>query len=135
MVRLGSLAQDVELEREGRWVEFVPGLRFRVAAADNARARELFAAKVRAARDEQKGRGRVPQERLDRIADEVTAEAVLVGWEGLDDDAGLPIPWSQGEALRILTDEKFRKVRQFIQEAAADAAAYRAAAREDVLGN
>lgn len=134
MVKLESIAQDVALEREGREVEFVPGLRFKVAAIDNARARELYAAKLRAVR-EANGRGRVAPDVLERITNEVTAEAVLVGWDGLEDAAGKPVPWSREKALEILTDEKFRKVRQFVQEAAGDAVAYRAQAREEIRGN
>jgi hypothetical protein len=125
---------DPELDREGRWAEFVPGMRFRIARMDNKRALDSHRQRLA---DEQArvGRAKIAPEVLGEIALETLARHVLLGWDGVDDADGKPIPYSPEKALEFLRDERCRDLRRFLEEAASDAAAYHASARKDAEGN
>jgi len=63
-----------------------------------------------------------------KIMAETYADAVILGWEGVTDEAGTPLDFSRANCVTLLTDlpELFRD----IQEQAGRAANFRAAERE-----
>jgi hypothetical protein len=59
----------------------------------------------------------------DKIMIEVLSETILLGWEGIDDEDGKPMPYSKENAVKLLGLKDFRKV---IMELAGDDAEFKA---------
>jgi len=60
---------------------------------------------------------------LDVIAPAL-ARHILVGWEGMSDAQGAPIPYSEAKAAELLAHPRLRHFRRFVIEAASEEAAY-----------
>lgn len=77
--------------------------------------------------------GTFTNEVAEGLLQQVFAETVLLGWEGVTDANGNGLPFSQQNARKLFSDlpELFRA----LQEAAQDVALFRAAAMESDLGN
>jgi hypothetical protein len=59
----------------------------------------------------------------DKIMIDVLSETILLGWEGIDDEDGKPMPYSKENAVKLLGLKDFRKV---IMELAGDDAEFKA---------
>ena len=90
--------------RAGAWVKDIPvpgfdGVALRVRGLNNPDARRL---REKLASEAGKG-GPIAGEKLDAIASEVIAEAILLDWNLTDD--GAPLPFSKEKAAELLADE------------------------------
>ena len=55
----------------------------------------------------------------------VADDHVLLGWEGLEDEAGAPLAYSQAEAIKLLADPTMHRLMQWLETAASSADVYR----------
>lgn len=125
MAKLSALKQSKEKQNEGVWVNF-EGVQFKLARLGNDNYKAMIAAES-AANRERKERGE-PVRDADQFWVELLASTVLVGWRDLEDDNGSPLPYSADEAAKILQDERFADVREFVEREAASRRNYRDAA-------
>lgn len=97
------------------------------AGGANRRFAQVLDAKLRPLR-RRLGSGALSDEDAQRVLAEVFAETVILGWEGVTDADGTPMPFNRDNAVRLLTDlpELFRD----IQEQAASLANFRREALE-----
>ncbi len=109
-MRFSKFLTDPEAEEAGVWVEAGDGLRLRVARTNNARYRRALAEAARPNREALRGPG--GPELLDRILLDVFADTVLLGWEGLEDEEGKPLPYSRAVARQCL--ERSRDFRDLV---------------------
>lgn len=103
---------------DGAWVKSIPGapgLRLLVRGI-NSLACEKARARVRAEIYLEK-RGNLDDADLRRIEDAALAEALL-GWEGLEDDDGTPIPYSRDLAVSLTGDRRYMEMREAVDFAA-----------------
>ncbi len=70
-----------------------------------------------------------------KIQTRALAEAVLLGWWNLDDDAGQPIAYSADEAEKLLAASSLWPVRNFVEDASSTLAGYRSELEEQAKGN
>lgn len=115
-------ATDETLETEGVWVEIGERARILVARAGNPKheklVRELRKPHERRFRD-----GKLPDDLATKLAVEAIARTILLGWEGLEDENGEPMPYSVEKARELLTELK--DFRTEVAEIATEAEMYR----------
>jgi hypothetical protein len=125
MPKLSSLRVDVAAESEGRWFEYVPGLRFLIASTGSRTFRAAIDTAMQPYRDlirqDQTNPGkerRFTVEMREKVVRRVMAERVLIGWDGLEADDGTPIPYSADEAERLLADAAMHRVTEWVERIA-----------------
>lgn len=142
MVKLKSLRVDPAAEAEGVFLEYVPGLRLRIASTATRRFRDAMEAAmlpyrdlIRADQGKDKAERKFTDQMRTDLLREVVAEHVLVGWEGLEDDEGEAVPYSKAAALALLSDPGMHRLLSWIEAAAANEDVYRAERLERDRGN
>ncbi|MBM3280822.1 MAG: hypothetical protein FJY95_22500 [Candidatus Handelsmanbacteria bacterium] len=111
---------DTRKEEEGVWHD-LGGVKVKVARMNNP-AHQTAVERITKPYRGQIARGTLPKEKLDELAIRAMAEALLLGWEGLELD-GQPIAYSVEAAAKLLTD--FRDFRETISALSLDANVYR----------
>jgi hypothetical protein len=127
------LGVDTKAEVEGVWHDLAEGVRIKVARAENPRAAELSVKKILAARE--KSGGSITPEQLQRIGREVMAEALLVGWDGVTDEAGNPVPYSSEKALEYLSDPELHDLEKKVDQLSGQRRHYALKVEEAARGN
>ncbi len=118
-----ELALDDDAVNNGRWVEYRPGIEFKVAMLSN-RAFKLAAAKAYTALG--KNLDDMSEEEaadaMREISIEVFSRATLLDWRGPVKYKGKNLKYSQANAVKLLQLEEFR---EWVERASADRSAYR----------
>ncbi len=96
---------DSTVETEGVVLDYGDGVRIRVARAGGANKAYLKAIE----RLSRKYRRQIQLDVLDeetarRLLREIYAETVVLGWEGVTDEAGEPMPFTRENCVKLLTD-------------------------------
>ncbi|TWD58083.1 hypothetical protein FB480_101838 [Agrobacterium vitis] len=109
-IKLASLAVDLELEKNGEWIEFPewPGVSFCVCSLMNPDyqvARELLLQRLQ----KQYGTKPIPQDVMVAEVGALFSQHILRGWRGFD------LPYDQKKAAQMLTDPQFRKLVAAVQ--------------------
>lgn len=136
-MKLSSLRIDPVRVEKGAWIDKIPemgDLRLNVRGIDNSDARRLRETLIENVPRAERVRGLDMVER-DRIAGKVLAEAVLLDWDGLDDDDGRPIPYSSEMAEKLLTDPALPAFRAAVAWAADRVSEEQEERKQDALGN
>jgi len=133
MVKLKSIAVDPKAESEGVWLEYVAGFKVKVASTATRAFRDAMEAAmlpyrelIRADQGKEKGERKFTDEMRTQVLREVVAKHVLVGWEGLEDDDGQPLPYSPERALELLSDPAMHRLVSWLETVAASEEVYRA---------
>lgn len=122
---------DKDAEQEGVWIEFgSDGARVLIARQGNPRYQETIRrlrrpyANFRA--------GQIPEAIALEIFRKVTAETVLLGWEGITLD-GKPLPYSYDNALKLITD--YPDFHEMVTTASSNLANFQIEVDEERAGN
>lgn len=111
---------DKSLELEGVWQELGDGASVLVARAGNRNHAEELK-RLTAPYRRQISLGKLGAEVWEKISIESMASCVLLDWKGIKDD-GKVVPYSQANALRLLTD--YPDFRDMISALANEMSAY-----------
>lgn len=124
---------DKALEKEGIVLDY-GDFKIKVARAGGANAafQKALTAKVRPYK-RQLDAGTIPDDVAEKLFLDVYAEAVVLGWEGVTDENGKPLPYSKENAVKLFSDlpDLFRDV----QNQAAAISNFRAEVTEDTIKN
>lgn len=124
---------DKALEKEGIVLDY-GDFKIKVARAggSNTAFQKALTAKVRPYK-RQLDAGTIPDDVAERLFLDVYAESVVLGWEGVTDENGKPLPYSKENAVKLFTDlpDLFRDV----QNQAAAISNFRAEVTEDTIKN
>lgn len=124
---------DKTLEKEGIVLDY-GDFKIKVARAGGANAafQKALAAKVRPYK-RQLDAGTIPDDVAEKLFLDVYAESVVLGWEGVTDENGKPLPYSKENAVKLFSDlpDLFRDV----QNQAAAISNFRAEVTEDTIKN
>jgi hypothetical protein len=115
---------DLVKEIDGVWVEIGEGVRLRIARLNNPKY-TVKLLELRRAHWEAHGRRNPDLARQAEILTRCLAETVLVGWDGVTDDAGNPLPYSVERAYEFLSDPSLHDLREIVMEEAQKHARYR----------
>lgn len=106
-MKLSSFAQDVTKAEQGVWIDIGDGCRVKVARTGSAQSNKVLAA-VSKPFKQSLNSGAAPDSLVERLYAEHASKAILLGWEGLQDDQGADIPYSQSKAFEILSNPMYR---------------------------
>jgi hypothetical protein len=137
MAKMSKFRLDIETVERGRWVDWRDGVRLLIASVDSpayVRASREYFRENREACAEAFGEDQNTRALFDALRP-VFAKTILLGWEGIDDEDGNPIPYSPENALTFLTDPELVHLWDFVLSAAQNVAAYRRSVLEAVRKN
>jgi hypothetical protein len=115
-MKISELEVDKTIIEEGRWVSNIPeltGVRLKVRGAGNRDWRRLAQRLINAVPRKNRVNGLLDPEESDRISATILLMTGLLDWEGIEDDAGNPIPYDKKKAEQYLSIERFRSGVQF----------------------
>lgn len=108
-MRLSSIKINGAAIEQGAWVGDIPslpGVRLRVRGIGNHDYRRLEAKLTRELPRERRVLSLDPAD-AEEIETRCLAETVLLGWEGIEDDAGKPMEFSAVQAAGLLADPDY----------------------------
>ncbi len=124
---------DKALEKEGIILDY-GDFKIKIARAGGANAafQKALTSKIRPYK-RQIDAGTIPDDVAEKLFLDVYAEAVVLGWEGVTDENGKPLPYSKENAVKLFSDlpDLFRDV----QNQAAAISNFRAEVTEDTIKN
>ncbi len=124
---------DKALEKEGIILDY-GDFKIKVARAGGANAafQKALTSKIRPYK-RQIDAGTIPDDVAEKLFLDVYAESVVLGWEGVTDEHGKPLPFSKENAVKLFSDlpDLFRDV----QSQAASISNFRAEVTEDTIKN
>lgn len=115
-MKISELEVDQKVVEEGKWVSNIPelpGVRLKVRGAQNKDWRRMAQRLVNAVPRKLRVNGALDPDESDRISATILLVTGLLDWEGIEDDAGTPIPYDKKKAAQYLSGERFRTGVQF----------------------
>lgn len=109
-MKISDIAVDPKVTEEGGWVSNIPeleGVRLKCRGSGNKDWRRQAQALVNAVPRKKRTPYMDPEE-MDRINAVLILNHGLLDWEGIEDDAGQPVPYDKKKAAEYLKHEKFR---------------------------
>jgi len=142
-MKLSSIVVDAAAIEAGVWVGNLPFLDPRVRVlvrGDNAYAvAAARVAKARAAAPDaatlEEALAALVGAAADRAEAEILAEAVLLDWEGIEDDDGRPVPYDPAKAADLFANPDWRLLTGAVRYASREAARTRPNAAEALAKN
>lgn len=144
MAKLSNYKTDPTTSVEGLWFDFEASSQtplesphphhicFRIARWNNPKFRAERVAVLEVTRDGiEQDAGAV----MRKANAKAMARAVVVDWCNIDNEDGTPLPYSPEAAQRILEDDGYDPIRQFVLECATRVDLFRAQADEAAVGN
>jgi hypothetical protein len=125
-MKISAFKTDRQRENEGVWVAIGDGARVKVARFNNERYKQTFL-EVSKPYKVQVRTGTLQEEVAQGILRDCFARAILLDWEGLQDDEGNDIPYSEEAAKELLAIPDFMSM---IEDFANSRELYRREAQE-----
>jgi len=126
MAKLSALRVDPELTEEGRWVDYELGIRLRIARHNNSRYQAYFMKLMRDNPEVQED-----TESFSNLLKVAVGRTILRDWEGVEDDAGKKLKYTDEVGEKIITDPAYQDLYQFVLSESQATLAY----RENAAGN
>lgn len=123
-MKLSDMAINEKIDDAGEWVELygskMDGVKVKVRPTENRDDRKVqmkmsqrLLGKYRTRRGSE-----IPAEVLEQIETERLVEALLVDWQGIEDENGNELPYDKDRARFILTNPQYRRFREAVLLAA-----------------
>lgn len=126
MAKLSALRVDPELSEEGRWVDYELGIRLRIARHNNSRYQAYFMKLMRNNPEVQED-----TEVFQNLLKVAVGRTILKDWEGVEDDDGNEMKFSEDVGEKIITDPAYQDLYQFVLTESQSSLLY----RENAAGN
>lgn len=123
---------DQRAEQDGAWMPVGEGIRFRVRSQQSAIAREHSRRALKKNRGLYQA-GEIPSLEQQDEMDADLAVVLVAGWEGVEDDAGNPLPCTAETVREAVTE--YPHLRRRILTFSAEMENYRAAEVKAIAGN
>ena len=129
---ISKFGQDSNLAENGVWVAISNNLELLVARSGNHKynqtVRSLSKPYKRAI-----AAGTLADDKYEELATIAMAKALLLGWKGLERD-GVEIPYSEGEALKILNDPNYRDFKELVSSLCEEQEVFKQVEVEEIVG-
>ena len=102
-MKISNLIVDKKACSDGVWVNWIQGVKLKIARFYNPKHVALSKELSRPYRDAMNNGGEIPREKIEEMATECLAKTILLDWKGMEDDDGIEVPFSQDKALELLT--------------------------------
>lgn len=138
-MKLGALKTDLAKVEQGMWIDNIPDmgdLRLKVRPIGNPDYRRVYGQLVDSTpRDKKRGGMVTDFDARQSIAGRALADTVLLGWDGLEGDDGMPLPYSPAKAKELMLDPEMTAFRDAVSWAATVASEQSIGTAEDNAGN
>lgn len=130
-MKLGEFRNDLNLENDGVWISLNDAAKVKVARSGNPRHSEILR-RLSAPYRRQISNNSLSNDVAFKISGEALAEAILLDWEGVEDDDGKPLPYSKSAARDLLCNRQYEaRFRNPIVAASEEVEAF----RQTVIGD
>lgn len=124
-MKLSEMRRSVDVVEQGEWIGAkygspIPGmgeLCLKVRGDSNSDWRKLQSLLISAIPQSRRMKGLSPKDN-DRITGDCIKKACLLDWEGIDDDSGTPLPYSDAKAAELIDDPQYPDLRAAVLWAA-----------------
>lgn len=113
MANINNIRTDLNKEADGVWVDFVEGIRLKIARARNSKYVEFLRSLTENKRKEIRNDD-IKTEDFADILMQVRAKTILLGWENIQDDNGNEILYSYEQALEFFRDKELKDFYNFV---------------------
>jgi len=138
-MKLSNLTVDVNAIENGTWVGDIPnlpGVRFLVAGMESKAYKKAFSHSLRTnTTRRERASGNLDVDRIGEIQRHLAAKHCLLGWEGVDDDEGNPVPFTAELARTLMTEARYLPFQQGVFYAIGLVDSGDAEFLEETLGN
>lgn len=136
MVKLSALRTDLNKENKGVWVDWVAGVRFKIARMNNDAFDAFIIERQKASIGRLRKKKQGTDEEKEAMMYEAIARTVLLDWEGVEDEAtGEPLKYTPERGIAALSDPEQKDMFRFIVRSAGDSDNYRQEFLEQASGN
>lgn len=119
MAKLSKFATDLNNAKTGVTVDVGDGLKVTIAQAGAANeSYQKVLRQLMKPYERQVKNGSLADSVFEDILNKAYAEAILLGWDGLEDDKGNQIVYSKDKAYEILSDKEYVVFKQLITDLA-----------------
>ena len=133
MTKFSDLTKALEAANEPKWHDFALDVALQIQRSGTPEYDRYFRKLLRTTRA---ARGQTPSdEEIETAEKKAMARHCLVGWRGIEDDDGKPIPYSERQALAYFDDPKTYDLYRFVRTVAQVEAVANLEAVEDDAGN
>ncbi len=121
-MKIDDVIGDKAAQAEGEWIEFKPGISFKLIFSAKGKPRDFFQKGLSKLR--QKHRGNIPFDKQQDLTLEMLYKLVVLDWKGWEQDdpenpgQSIPFPYSRENCQRLLTDSTV--IRDFVAEESCD---------------
>ena len=128
-----EFASDEKLEIEGRWVDYNPEIKFKIARSGNKHFGRIFTREYNKNKVLIESKSDAGEEKSNEVMARVFAKTILVGWEGPVKFQGKDYSaYSEDKAFEML---KLKEFRRWVASHAEDFEAYKALQEQDEAKN
>lgn len=117
-----EFAVNLDSEVNGRWVDY-KGVKFLIARSQNEKHSERILALLEESRE--KGE-KMDDKYFQKELAKITADTILLGWEGEIGFRGEPLKYSKANAFKLLSDPAMREFSTFVEREASKGENYKA---------
>jgi len=112
MADINAIKVDLKKEIEGVWVDFILGIRLKIARARNVKYTELLQKLLDPYRKDIR-ENKVKAEDFANILLEVRAKTILLDWENIEEE-GKTIPYSAKKAIEYFKNPELKDFYDFV---------------------
>jgi len=125
---------DLDLEKEGVWVEITADIKVKIAALGNKNHQEAIEKFAKPYKSQIRHKT-ISVEVEEDLHLKAIAKAVLVDWEGMTDREGKALPYSFDNCYALLSDPKMKRFKADILLIAKEAETFKNVEVEDAVKN
>ncbi len=113
MANIERIKTDVSKEIDGVWVDFVLGIRLKIARARNSKYREVLRDLMEPVQKDVRN-DTITLDALDSILIKARAKTILLDWENIETPGGDSIPYSSAQAEKFFSDPELKDFYEFV---------------------
>ena len=132
-MKLSNFKQNVAASTDGVLVDIGDGFKLRIARMGNKKYQDELKRLTKPYKRAMKN-DTLADSVYEELYNKAMAEAVLLGWEGLSDDAGEEIAYSKEKALELLSDPAYEDFKTLVIDLANEQETFRSQDIEDTVG-
>lgn len=103
-MKISKLKIDQDKCDDGIWIDWYDGARLKIARLNNAKHMKISQKLTKPYNNIRHNGGQIPNDKQLEIAAECLGRAILLDWEGLEDDDGKKISYSEEQSIELIKD-------------------------------
>ena len=117
MPKLNLPSLNMDVSTEGKWFQFNDDIRFKVARDGSPKHKRALQSKLKQI---EKLRDKGDYNRIEHLTNEMLVRYILKDWEGIEEEGGRALDFTQDNALSIISDPQYEQIKNFIVDCSRD---------------